>query len=534
MRINKYLIDIFIVLLLVFFSFYLGKTYSIYHTDPWHWGSIASNAKDHINGFKLFKDIVLLWGPGQPILYNAINKFYAINYYSIGLITSLAYALNLILIYVILLSLSSRIIALTIILFVFSLVPYPQVPWPDFYSGICLSLSCFFLIIKSKNQNIYLLLSALFLVLSITFRNSYLITVIPAILFYILLHVFHRKEIPANFKKFFFFLFVLLFIFFFSLAYNDNLILWYEQGLGRVGEYKEVDSIILGYEVNSSLFLIIKFIYHIFFPARLENLYFLIIFFFNGILVLLSIIKKDFFLKILNENNKIIFLSILGLFGITQSFNQYEIWRHLNSSISLFFVIGFFLNKQFKNKKLFKTVIILMIIFSFTLFPLPKKNGNQYLSGTNYFPLRGFVLNDKFVYNPKLYSNINISFFNGHLFNEDHGYYYNELKKIICDYNKIINYSIDRTLGYICENKNSIISTYPRNNGRPIFHKPILETKFSQFNLDNNEIIVADKYFSNDNAKLLKIIKLPKYTRYTYSDTFMRYFDQELYIYVKK
>ena len=59
MWINKYFIDIFIVLLLVLFSFYLGRTYSIYHTDPWHWGSIASNAKDHINGFKLFKDIVL-------------------------------------------------------------------------------------------------------------------------------------------------------------------------------------------------------------------------------------------------------------------------------------------------------------------------------------------------------------------------------------------------------------------------------------------------------------------------------------------
>ena len=249
---------------------------------------------------------------------------------------------------------------------------------------------------------------------------------------------------------------------------------------------------------------------------------------------MLSIIKKDFFLKILNENNKIIFFSILGLFGIIQSFNQYEIWRHLNSSISLFFVIGFFFNKQFTNKKLFKTLMILMIIFSFTLIPLPKKNGNQYLSGTNYFPLRGFVLNDKFVYNPKLYSNINISFFNGHLFNEDHDYYYNELKKTICVYDKIINYSIDRTLGYICENKNLIISTYPRNNGRPIFHKPELETKYSKFNLDKNEIIVADKYFSNNNVKLIKIINLPKYTRYTYSDTFMRYFDQGLYIYVTK
>ena len=428
MSINKYFIDIFIVLLLVFFSFYLGKTYSIYHSDPWHWGSIASNSKDYINGFKLFKDIVLLWGPGQPILYNLINKFYAINYYSIGLITSLTYALNLILIYIILLRLSSRIIALTIFLFIFTLVPYPQVPWPDFYSGICLSLSCFFLVLKSENKNFYIFLSAFFLTLSITFRNSYLLTVIPAILFYILLHLFHKKEIPKDIKKFFFYFFLLLSIFFFTLSYNDNLIAWYKQGLGRIGEYQNLDSSILGHEINSSLFLIIKFVYHIFLPVRLENLYFLSIFVFNILLILSFLIKKKFFLKTLNENNKVIFFSILGLFGIVQSFNQYEIWRHLNSSISLFFVIGFFLNKQFKNKLIFITAIALMIIFSFSLFPLPKKNTNQYLSGTNYFPLKGFVLNNKFVYDPKLYSNINISFFNGHKFNEDHINYYNEIK----------------------------------------------------------------------------------------------------------
>ena len=266
----------------------------------------------------------------------------------------------------------------------------------------------------------------------------------------------------------------------------------------------------------------------------MENLYFLSIFVFNILLILSFLIKKKFFLKTLNENNKVIFFSILGLFGIVQSFNQYEIWRHLNSSISLFFVIGFFLNKQFKNKLIFITAIALMIIFSFSLFPLPKKNTNQYLSGTNYFPLKGFVLNNKFVYDPKLYSNINISFFNGHKFNEDHINYYNEIKKIICGYDKIINYSIDRTLGYICENKNLIISTYPRNNGRPIFHRPELENKYSKFNLEKNEIIIADKYYSNKNVKLLKIINLPKYTRYTYSDTLMSYFDEELYIYVKK
>jgi len=137
------IIDFIYISGLIIYSFFLGSTYSKYHTDPWHWGSIASNSIDYINGLKLFKDIVLLWGPGQPILYNIINHFYNINYYSIGIVTSITYCLNLLFSYLIIKKLSNRIIAITISFSIFCLLPYPQTPWPDFYSGLCLVISCY-------------------------------------------------------------------------------------------------------------------------------------------------------------------------------------------------------------------------------------------------------------------------------------------------------------------------------------------------------------------------------------------------------
>jgi hypothetical protein len=70
----KYSANIFL-LFLISYSLYLGLTYAKYHIDPWHWGTIASESLDYINNFKLFKDITLMYGPGQPILFKTINNF---------------------------------------------------------------------------------------------------------------------------------------------------------------------------------------------------------------------------------------------------------------------------------------------------------------------------------------------------------------------------------------------------------------------------------------------------------------------------
>ena len=96
-----------------------------------------------------------MYGPGMPILFKIINYIYPINYFSIGIITSLFYILNLFVCYLILLKLSDKIIATILLFILFILNPYPQVPWSDFYAGTCLTLFIYFLI-DSKGNNLKL------------------------------------------------------------------------------------------------------------------------------------------------------------------------------------------------------------------------------------------------------------------------------------------------------------------------------------------------------------------------------------------
>jgi hypothetical protein len=175
-----------------------------------------------------------------------------------------------------------------------------------------------------------------------------------------------------------------------------------------------------------------------------------------------------------------------------------------------------------------------LIVFSFPLFPYNNADNDwKYYNVTNYFPVIGYFVDGKLSKDKELYLTSNILFFGQHKFTKEHLEYYKEMRSLICDYDKIINYSIDRTLTYICDKKNLIVSTYPRNNGSPIFNEIKLEKKFKNENLNKDEIIIADKEFSNNNLKLVKKIIMPEGTRYTYSDVFMRYFNSEIYLYIK-
>jgi len=532
-----FIIDYLYIFTLIAYSSILGFTYSKYHTDPWHWGSIVSNAIDYINGFKLFKDIAQLWGPGLPIIFATIDNFFSINYYSIGIITSLTYSLNLLLSYIIIKKLSDRIIAIAISFCIFCLVPYPQTPWPDFYSGLCLTISCYFLTIRTKN-NFIIFMSSLFLSLSIIFRNTYLVGIISAIIFFYLFFLVKKKKLPAIFKRYFYFFFIITTIAALILLKQNNLILWYEQGIGRINEYQDQDNLIYNYKVNPYIYSIVKFIYHIFFPTRTEARYFLFFFLLNLGILFVIFFKIKIFNKNLSINENIIFFSILGLFGIFQSANQYEVWRNINSSISIFFVIAYFFFKFVKKIKYRLILNIGIIIVFIPLFPR-NHGGFDYYKGTNYFPIKGYFVNEKvwneseFKTNEELYFKSNIIFFGNHKFNKEHLDYYNEMRDLICEYDKIVNYTFDRTLTYICDKKNSIKSTYTNNLKKPTFDDADLENHFVNNNINQNEIIIADRRFKNNNLKLLKKINIPKYMRYSKSDIFMRYFEDEIYLYIK-
>jgi hypothetical protein len=78
--------------------------------------------------------------------------------------------------------------------------------------------------------------------------------------------------------------------------------LWFEQGIGRINEYQDINNTIYNYSINPFIYSIIKFIYHLFVPTRIEGYYYLLIFLLNFLIIFLFFFSKNFFEKINNNN----------------------------------------------------------------------------------------------------------------------------------------------------------------------------------------------------------------------------------------
>ena len=91
----------FIILALTLSSIYLGYIYSVYNQDYHHNFFILSSIIDYDKGLKLFEDIILQYGPGQIFFFNFLGNFININLVSISAITSIIYALNLYILFII-------------------------------------------------------------------------------------------------------------------------------------------------------------------------------------------------------------------------------------------------------------------------------------------------------------------------------------------------------------------------------------------------------------------------------------------------
>ena len=135
------------------YSFYFGKEYSLFHTDLIHWNFQLETILSFIDGKKLYKEIFLQYGEGIVTTLSVINLFYKIDLYSLGIISSIIFALRFFVIYKIsLLLIHSKHLSLILTLFVFLSMSYSQVPWPDFFAGFFLLIFFYFLIINSKKK----------------------------------------------------------------------------------------------------------------------------------------------------------------------------------------------------------------------------------------------------------------------------------------------------------------------------------------------------------------------------------------------
>jgi len=221
---KNYIIDFFAFLISIS-AFILGLYSFKYNQDFHHWGLQLSYLIDYKNGFSFFQDIYLQYGQGQTLFLYIVDKIFEVNFFTIGIITQVIYSLNLILIYKIFCIFLKKKYALLILFFIYLIHPYIVYPWPDYYSGLCLTLSAYLLLSNKNYSNFNYVFCGFLLFLSIFFRTSYLITIIPSfIIFFIFFKKYFLKEkINIIFLSFCF----CLFLYFIYL--NKNLSYWYYQ-----------------------------------------------------------------------------------------------------------------------------------------------------------------------------------------------------------------------------------------------------------------------------------------------------------------
>lgn len=454
--IKKYFLDLFFLATISLLIIASSNFFSIYHSDFHHWGFIASHALDYINGGKLFEEIIVQYGVGQLILFKFINYFYEINFTSIGNVTSIFYSLNLIIVYFSIKRLSSIFNAFFIVTLILFINPFVEFPWPDYMAGLWLSLFCFFLICGNHKKKSHYILAGLCLFLSIIFRTSYVLNIFSTCIIY-LIFLKNNKKFYNKFlvNSLFTFLFLLT-LYVLYLLLQKNFVNWFYQGIGIFKNYAfaSEDPAFntkgnLAYDIYNkygywslvffqTVKLTAKFIVELIFPTTFEN-FVIFIFFIINIFFIFSFfnkrIRKFIVFNRKVQGNKLLFISLLGFFGIIQSIQFFNFFKNINSSSAIFLTTAIVLISlqrcKFFNNKKYYYFFCFIILFFFT-FKFSEKIKKNFQINNNYFKS-------------------SIDFFGKRKFIKEDLDFYNSMKEYLCEDNKrIVNFTLDTNFLYLC------------------------------------------------------------------------------------
>jgi hypothetical protein len=493
---KNYVIDFFAFVISIS-AFILGFYSFKYNQDFHHWGLQLSYLIDYKNGFSFFKEIYLQYGQGQTLFLYIVDKVFDINFFTIGIVVQLIYSINLFFIYKVFCTFLRKQYALLILLLIYLIHPYIIYPWPDYSSGLCLTLAAYFLLIKKNYSNFNYIFSGFLLFLSIFFRTSYLITIIPGFIFFFLFFKknFIKEKINILALSFFSFLF-LYFVFL-----NKNLSYWYYQGLGSITSYAYgsnhylMSTVIDNYGENVWIFLklskmFLRFLYKLFNIFSLNNFiftFFLVV----SLFYLFFLYFKKKIKEITSLEIKLIFVLFIGFFGFLQSFMIYETFRNINSTLGIIF-FGMYILKKInfskKNLLVIRMLIFLIIINLLQKFPnvsnysqlFFKNNGDFVESSVNYFPKNSLLL-------------------------IENNNYYKKLNQVVCSWDKkIINLSYDFVIPYLCNSNKKkfsamMVGFFAKTNPRE--YKRIFENNI----LLDDEMLITSKDINSTN--IIKIFE---------------------------
>jgi hypothetical protein len=362
-------------------------------------------------------------------------------------------------------------------------------PWPDYLSGFFLNLFIYFFLKLNSEKKIPIIL-AILLFASTFFRQSYIISVVLAVLIFLSLNLIFAKKII--FKNIFISLFFFILIFLIWLFYFENLefhILQFAKSVenfaNTTNQLEIKKKILENYGYNLWIFFRLVYFFLRFF-INLFNIYSIDNIIFITIITIVLILFYSFRKKIFLEDiflKKIIFISLIGLTGLIQSLYNFETFRILNSSMGIFVGASYYINRKimnYNNTKVKKNLIFFFITFFITTLTF---------SFFNNLIKKKIVGIDNDSYN-SFEGNI---FFGEKKIKKNSYSYYTEIAEIICKAdNLIINNSYDFAISYLCINKKNPIPFYL--NSKLLSQ----EDNLRQLKTDSKEIFIITHDQLND------------------------------------
>ena len=338
------------ILFIGFLSFFGSVFQGSYIYDGFHWGLVASNAQDFLNGKKPYEDFFVHYGFLTVLLQSLALKFYN-SVFSILILSAFFYSASIIILAKLVEKYFSNNYLYLFVAIIIFMQPFIVYPWHTYFIFFT-SVTSIFLYLK-KNY-ISLFLFGFFLQLGFLFSESYKIFSILTLLVSIIFVYLENKKRSTKFKKVFLILLgyllpLLLFLFYLNL---NNLI---EPWL----EHSKIPSIFIK-ELNYNIFeLIINFLKNYIFNSF--NI-FSSSYYFLGIVINLFCIY--FILKSLFKKEKkldFLFISFISLLLNFMLVFRHESFRFFCGPIIGILVLFYFI-KNFKEITKYISIITLLFV----------------------------------------------------------------------------------------------------------------------------------------------------------------------------
>jgi len=363
-----------ILFLFIIFIYFLNAIFISRNVFSNHVFWLLNEASQLLHGYSPYKQIVMLYGIGTPII-NAFSLYiFGNNIFSIFLISNIFYFLSIFFTLLIAYKLKfSFIDNLFLILILINIHPIPEVPWSSSFVYLPIILSLYFIL---ENKKINFFFSGICLALACLVRETVLISATIIFFFIIYESIFKHKNL-INLKFYILGFIFPLATFVIYMFISSNYLIWKEL-IYQINSWQTL--INLGYYINIDITPLRKF--YLLFLVPFRELFLVFVksiqyFWFNWLLIFTSYFCSllIFFRRIIKNNNwkedeiikyRVSLVSIYSLSLIIQNIHVVTISRVASGSIIGILIFYYLFIKIIQNNKIrFISYVIILFLLLF-------------------------------------------------------------------------------------------------------------------------------------------------------------------------